>query len=327
MSLPQLATVVVTYRSADVVGAALQPLAALHQRGELECVVVDNQSDDDTAGVVRREHPWARVIDAGDNLGFGRGCNLGVAHTRAPHVLLLNPDARIDPPAIRRLMAFFATHPQAGIAGPALLDGDGSPTHLHRFPTPARLLREALGCARPDEHPSALPAGAPSRRVDWLCGAVLLVRRAVFERLGGFDPVTHPGHHVVDRDHLDPEVGHVDDFTGDHGFITHHRVFAGWQDGEIRPDDIVEDVGLQGLQGGGQAMDDDGRFDAIEDAVDQQGDADNVVHVGMGQENMANLGHGIQIEIAETGTGIDENLVIETQGGRPQAGADTATTP
>jgi GT2 family glycosyltransferase len=185
MRAARVTAVVVTYRSADTVGTALDSLRPSHDAGLLDCIVVDNASDDGTADLVRAQHRWVRLLEAGGNLGFARGNNLALPHVRTPEVLFLNPDAALGPADLRALLAFLDRHPAAGAVGPLLCDAAGSTRPLHPFPTPGRVVRAAL---RPAAPPPPPPPGAPPQRADWLCGAALLVRRSMLEELVGFDP-------------------------------------------------------------------------------------------------------------------------------------------
>jgi GT2 family glycosyltransferase len=107
--------VVVTYRSKTTIDSMLQSVARAYEAGLVECVVVDNASGDGTVEHVRREYGWATVVDARGNRGFGSGCNLGIQHAATPYVLLLNPDARMEPESIEQLARFMNAHDDAGI--------------------------------------------------------------------------------------------------------------------------------------------------------------------------------------------------------------------
>jgi hypothetical protein len=179
--------VIVTYRSMRTIPHTLRTLHGCHQAGLLDCVVVDNDSNDGTADWVEREHPWVTVVRAGANLGFGRGNNLGLTRTRSPFVLFLNPDAAIDAPDLRTLLEFFEAHPQAGILGPAINNSGSFDQPALPFPTLGSTLRESLPGFGP-QIGAVLDPSDPPRKVDWICGAILLARRAVVDRLQGFDP-------------------------------------------------------------------------------------------------------------------------------------------
>jgi GT2 family glycosyltransferase len=143
-----------------------------------EIVVVDNDSSDDS--LARLGAPeGVTVIQAGRNLGFAAGANLGAGRCRSERVLFLNPDARIMPGAIDAAANFLAAHPRVGIVGALLVDGRGAwQPSAGRFGVLGHLLLDTALGRRP---PSA------ARFVDWVHGAFMLMPRALFERLGGFD--------------------------------------------------------------------------------------------------------------------------------------------
>jgi len=127
--------------------------------------------------------------------GFAANANRGIADTRAPFVVVANPDTEAAQDAVAILHAFAAGHPRCGIAGPELRFPDGSWQPSRRtFPTlsgtlvrrtPLRLVlrprERQRGHYLLDERPSE-PVEA-----DWMLGALLLLRREMLEELGGFD--------------------------------------------------------------------------------------------------------------------------------------------
>jgi GT2 family glycosyltransferase len=180
--------VIVTHESSDTVGAALEALQPLNEAADFSAMVVDNASSDNTPALVRAQHPWVTLIENDENLGFARAVNRAVARAATRYVLLLNPDAVVREDALRKLILFLASRDRAGIAGPALENPTGSTPHLHRFATPGRLIRQALGTPLPSDRPFIVPRGASPRRVDWVSGAVLLTRTSLLKKLQGLDP-------------------------------------------------------------------------------------------------------------------------------------------
>jgi GT2 family glycosyltransferase len=150
-------------------------LAAL--KGQLSVVVVDNSSDPSVRAVARRH--GASYHDPGSNLGFAAGVNLGV--TRLEHagadLLLLNPDAEIDPEGIGQLDRFLRSDPGLACVAPAQTDPrDHRPARVAwPFPTPWGAWAESLGLGR-------------LRHGDrFMIGSVLLIRAAALAEVGSFD--------------------------------------------------------------------------------------------------------------------------------------------
>lgn len=184
--------VIVNYNA----GAMLEQCLAsvwTHADGIVErAVVVDNGSTDGSLdGPAVRA---ADVVRAGENLGFARACNLGAARGSAELVLFLNPDAELRADTLAKVVARMAMPDcaQVGIAGVQLVDAEGHVArHCARFPGWRTFLGASTGLG------GKLP-GLPAhfmtdfdhlstREVDEVIGAFFLVRRPVFEALGGFD--------------------------------------------------------------------------------------------------------------------------------------------
>jgi len=185
---PRVTVVMVTYNSRATLPRALAGVKASFDLGLCTCIVVDNASRDATAEYVRANHPWVQLIAPGANLGFGRGNNRGFARAASEYVLLLNPDAEISPAALQQLVAFLDQEPRVGIVGPAIREPGFPDQPAFRFPHPATMLRAALGRFGGDGGVLARPIEPRRYRVDWLCGAVLLVRRSLLQTIQGFDP-------------------------------------------------------------------------------------------------------------------------------------------
>jgi GT2 family glycosyltransferase len=173
--------VVVTYNSQREIGPCLD--AALATGAEV--VVVDNASQDGTVAEAARR--GVRVLANPRNLGFAAAVNQGFALLSTPYVLLLNPDAIILG-GLDRLRE--ACQPPNAAAGGCLLDERGTPQigfMARALPTPTALILEALVLNR------VWPRNPVNRRYYTQCaveqpaGALFMVRRAVWQELGGFD--------------------------------------------------------------------------------------------------------------------------------------------
>lgn len=199
----RVAVVVVNYNTAGLAVDCLQSLAAERGRGEaFRAVIVDNASPDGSAQVLRETvaengwGDWAELLPLDRNVGFAAGNNAALRPILAAdvpdYVLLLNPDTVVRPGAIGRLVAFLDAHPKAGLAGSRLEDPDGTAQRsAFRFPGVAGEFENGARFG-PVTKLLARYAVAPPPRdephpADWLAGASLLVRRAVFEQVGLLD--------------------------------------------------------------------------------------------------------------------------------------------
>ncbi len=184
--------VIVTYQSARTIGRTLAAARRCYDAQLLDVVIVDNDSRDATQEIIGREAGWARVALSGKNNGFGRGCNLGIAGVTSPYLLLINPDAVVEPEAVRTMLRFMEQSPNVGIVGPATIcgkdDGQTVLQHTGQIPTPWTILRDSMPFLRyPSISRAIEPDSAPSR-TGWVCGAVFMIRTALMKQLNGFDP-------------------------------------------------------------------------------------------------------------------------------------------
>ena len=179
--------VVVTYNSRTHVSHLLDSLPAAFGGLPYQVVVVDNGSQDDTAGLVesRGDAHVARSV----NTGFAGGINRGVAESGLDGpVLVLNPDATLAAGAVPAMLEVLAK-PGVGIVAPRMLEADGSLSpSLRRAPT----LGRAGGLSFTGSPRFAERIEDPSNyeiehEVDWAVGAVMLIRHECFTELGGFD--------------------------------------------------------------------------------------------------------------------------------------------
>jgi GT2 family glycosyltransferase len=188
-----LSVIIVSYNTREMTLDCLRTLTVELSGIESEIWVVDNASEDGSAEAVRRDFPEVHLIASDKNLGFGAANNRGMERSKGDAILLLNSDAFPRPGAIAALLKYLEQHPDVGVAGPRLLNKDGSlQLSCFKFPSPARCWLENLWL-------SALFRKSPSlgdyrrwphdseRVVEFVSGACLLVRRVVYEQVGGFD--------------------------------------------------------------------------------------------------------------------------------------------
>lgn len=180
-----IAAVVVTCNSEETIDACLQRLRAARAVAEIR--VIDNDSRDSTMELVQKHaiaDPRVRFIANPDNPGFAVACNQGARDSAAPWVAFVNPDCFVEPEALQR-MRVHAVACAPALLGADLIDEDGrrDDAARRRDPDFAAMLRNParsrLGVAR--------EALQPLQQVDAVSGALMLLPRALFNSIGGFD--------------------------------------------------------------------------------------------------------------------------------------------
>jgi N-acetylglucosaminyl-diphospho-decaprenol L-rhamnosyltransferase len=199
----KLAIVIVNYKTSALVADCLISLDAERAAfRDFVTLVTDNASGDGSVEQLtstiesRGWSSWASVHALPRNGGFAFGNNAGIRAARErwdPElILLLNPDTVVRPGALRELVSFLDSNPQAAIGGPRLEDPDGTgQTSAFRWPSIASELDAGLRLgivSRVLARWSVSPPVSPTpQRVDWLSGAALLVRSSVFDAVGLLD--------------------------------------------------------------------------------------------------------------------------------------------
>jgi GT2 family glycosyltransferase len=187
---PALSVVIPTRATRDLTLRCLDSLAA--SGVDIEVVVVDDACPEGTADAVEKRHPTARVLRNASCLGFSRTSNRGLREARGRLLFLLNSDTEVDAETLPRLKAAFAESPRLGVGGAFLHYPDGSPQWSGgRAPTSAWLFALASGLpgllSSLPGYRRAHPLEADTRRVDWVTGAAMAIRREVWESVGPLD--------------------------------------------------------------------------------------------------------------------------------------------
>jgi GT2 family glycosyltransferase len=197
-----VAVIIVTYKTALLAIEALRSVANERATAglRLRAYVVDNSAEDlpliAAAVADNGWSAWVTLIASPRNGGYGYGNNLGIAHAyreRGPdYVYLLNPDTQVRPGAIGTLVRFLESRPDVGIVGSSFETREGRDWPIaFRFPTLWSELDEGLefGLVTRLLRPwvVARPMSKTSQPTDWICGASMLIRPAIFDAIGGFD--------------------------------------------------------------------------------------------------------------------------------------------
>ena len=191
----RLSIIIVTWNVRRHVLDCLQSIGRCPLCDAFEVIVVDNASTDGTVDAVRRDSPHVTVLANEKNRGFAAASNQGIAESRGQYLLLLNPDTIVHPHSLDTLRSFMDSHPDVGVCGPRLLNGDGTiQASARRFPTFRATLHHYtifrhLRIFQP-RYQSWVMADFPhdnQRDVDQLMGSALLLRRAAVAQVGPMD--------------------------------------------------------------------------------------------------------------------------------------------
>ncbi len=192
-----LSIIIVNYNVKEFVLNLLESIRKASSNLTSEIFVVDNASDDGSVEAIREKYPSVNLIDNTKNVGFGAANNQAMALARGKYFLLINPDTIVREDTFTKMINFFETNPNSGIAGCKVLNPDGSLQLACRrgFPGPWTSFTKVMGLS------SLFPKSKLFARynltyldenqtyeVDAVSGAFMMMRKNVYEKIGGFDP-------------------------------------------------------------------------------------------------------------------------------------------
>lgn len=191
----KLSIVIICWNDLKVLPNCLKSIFEETRALDFEVIVADNGSTDGSVDFIRAKFPAVRIVENGENLGFAKGNNRGIAVAKGEYVLILNPDTIILDRALEKLVAFADTRPESGAFGPRVLNLNRSLQISARpLPTVSGYLVKALyarGLRRlSPRFESDLYLdwqGDTEREIGYAIGCALLVRGGLLKRLGGFD--------------------------------------------------------------------------------------------------------------------------------------------
>jgi hypothetical protein len=188
----RLSVIIVSYNTRPMTLECLSTLYADLAGIDSEVWVVDNASGDGSAAAIQSAFPQVRLIANNRNVGFGRANNQAMKESCGEFILLLNSDAFPQAGSTRRLIDYLEQNANIAAVGPVLLNADQSfQESVLSFPTLGHVLRNRLWI---NAVRRVFGAAAQTAQADlildpgrYLCGACMLVRRACYESVGGFD--------------------------------------------------------------------------------------------------------------------------------------------
>ena len=189
-SSPDVSIVIITRNTCGLTGEAVRSMLAGDGAVTREIFVVDNGSTDGTPEVLPREFPQIQLIRSERNLGFARAVNLAAKNATGEFLLLLNSDARPTADALALALQWLRANPDCAVVGAQLLDADGSRQNsIANFPTLATELlnKSLLRRIWPEKFPGKERTFPAPVEVETVIGAFMLIRKSVWDALGGLD--------------------------------------------------------------------------------------------------------------------------------------------
>jgi len=183
----KLSVVILNYNVRYFLELCLQSVEAALKDIPSEIIVVDNNSSDDSCAMVRENFPEIKLIENKENIGFSKANNQAVAVAKGEYICILNPDVVVAESTFHKFINFSKSKTKHGIVGCRLIDGSGVflPESKRNFPTISIAFQKLFGIGKHyyAHHVSPLE----NKPVDVLPGALMFLKRSLYDNLGGFD--------------------------------------------------------------------------------------------------------------------------------------------
>lgn len=183
---PLLSIIIVTYNSGAFIRECIQSIEKYYQN-PFEIIIIDNNSTDETIDQIKKLKSIIHLFPQEKNLGFSKANNIGVSHAKGELLFFLNPDTKILDSSINLLTTYLLSHEDTGIVAPKLVNLEGVPQKSVRsLPTISGALAEYFGDHK-NAHEPYVPAGKDPVEVESVVGGAIMMKKEVYQKLGGFD--------------------------------------------------------------------------------------------------------------------------------------------
>ena len=183
----KLSVVILNYNVRYFLALCLQSVQAALKDIPSEIIVIDNNSPDDSCDMVRTNFPDIKLIENKENVGFSKANNQAVAVAKGEYICILNPDVVVAENTFHNLINFSKSKSDHGIIGCRLIDGSGAflPESKRNFPTVFIAFDKLFGTSQ--HYYAKQIKELETMPVDVLPGALMFLKRSLYDNLGGFD--------------------------------------------------------------------------------------------------------------------------------------------
>lgn len=202
MKRPGISAVIVSWNTKDITDKCLaamkKAIAKVKDKADVEVIVVENDSEDDTPEMIAKKHPWVKLKPSGSDLGYGKGNNYGYARAnhKYDYLLLLNNDAYVNEDTLLDSLEYMQNNPDCDVMGCQLRFEDGrfQPSAGY-LPTPMSVwswiwgleLVPGIKSLFKPFHPKEKDFFKKDREVGWTMGAFLFMKMDIYKESKGFD--------------------------------------------------------------------------------------------------------------------------------------------
>lgn len=187
-----LSVIILSFNTKDITGRCLRHLLVAKEfcekklKNSIEVIVIDNNSEDGSAVMIKQDFPRVKLFALQENTGFSKGNNIGMQKASEPYILLLNSDVYLEEESLYKALAYFRVNLNCDVLGAKLNFGSGKlQASAGPLPNPLNIIFWIFGLS--GFHPKGSSYFKKAQRVGWVMGAFLMLKKKVFAETGGFD--------------------------------------------------------------------------------------------------------------------------------------------
>ncbi len=191
-----LSIIIVNYNVKEFLQNLIHSIEKASSTITKEIIIIDNASDDGSVDFIKEKFPYVKLNANQNNLGFGKANNIGLKEVRGKYILLINPDTIVAEDTFEKMIRFFENNPDAGLAGCKILNPDGTLQLACRrsFPGPWTSFTKVTGLSTFFNKSKIFARynltyldENQTYEVDAISGSFMMMRRKVYDKVGGFD--------------------------------------------------------------------------------------------------------------------------------------------
>jgi GT2 family glycosyltransferase len=180
-----LSVIILSYNTKQLLWQSLSALIRYIPKKNIEIIVLDNASSDDSAKMIKENFPDVNLVHSYKNLGFAKGINTAVKEAKGKYLLFLNSDADLTNNTLDEIISFMDSSSSVGVVGGVLLNADGSRQRSYgSFYTLSSATKMLIGG---DKIEMKNKLYTQPTEVDWVSGGFMMINHELFKKIGGFD--------------------------------------------------------------------------------------------------------------------------------------------
>lgn len=189
-----LSIIILSYNTRDITDKCLSRLQSSviscqkKLNNKIQVIVLDNASTDGSVEMIKKNHPWVKLIESKENTGYSKGNNIAAAQAKYSNLLFLNSDVYVEDDTLVKALGYMKDH-NCDVLGVKLVYENGRlQPSAGDLPNPINTIFWILGLGKITTfHPKSPQFFSQKKEVGWVMGAFLLIKKEVFNKVGGFD--------------------------------------------------------------------------------------------------------------------------------------------